>query len=217
MMECISTVRYSIVVNGRSVGNIIPARGLRQGDPLSPYLFNLCVKALSSMLTHAEAKGIITRVPTSPKGPRLSHLFFANDSLLFCKVNSVEWRYLTKILERYERASGQKLNKDKTSLFFSHNTSSEKREEISQLLGLKAMEKYEKYLGLPTLVGRLRLKAFKGIKDKVWAQLNDWKVHFLSQAGKEILIKAVIQAIPTYCMSVFLLPLSLCKELNSLM
>ena len=60
-------------------------------------------------------------------------------------------------------------------------------------------------------------KAFKGIKDKVWMRLNDWKVHFLSQAGKEISIKAVVQAIPTYCMSVFLLPVSLCKELNSLM
>jgi hypothetical protein len=82
---------------------------------------------------------------------------------------------------------------------------------------LKATEKYEKYLELPTLVGRSRLKAFKGIKDKVWARVNDWKVHFLSQAGKEMLIKVVIQAIPMYCMSVFQLPVSLCKELNSLM
>jgi hypothetical protein len=156
-------------------------------------------------------------VPTSPKGPRLSHLFFVDDSLLFCKANSVEWRRLTKILEKYEKASGQKLNKEKTSLFFSRNTSLAKREEISHLSGLKATEKYEKYLGLPTLVGQSRSKAFKGIKDKVWVKLHDWKVHFLSQAGKEILIKAVIQAIPMYSMSVFLFPLSLCKELNSLM
>jgi hypothetical protein len=217
VMECITTVRYSIVVNGRPVGNIIPTRGLRQGDPLSPYLFILCAEALSSMITQAEAKGVITGVPTSPKGPRLSHLFFADDSLLFCKANSVEWRRLTTILEKYETASGQKLNKEKTSLFFSRNTSAARREEITQCSGLKATEKYEKYLGLPTLVGRSRMKAFKGIKDKVWARLNDWKVHFLSQAGKEILIKAVIQAIPTYCMSVFQLPVSLCKELNSLM
>jgi hypothetical protein len=68
-------------------------------------------------------------------------------------------------------------------------------------LGLGAIDKYEKYLGLPTLVGRSRYKAFKGIKDKVWKRLNDWKVNFLLQAGKEILIKALVQAIPTYCMS----------------
>jgi hypothetical protein len=103
VLECISTVRYSIVVNGSPVGNIIPTKGLRQGDPLSPYLFILCAEALSCMITHAEITGVLTGVPTSPKGPRLSHLFFADDSLLFCKTSSVEWRRLTKILERYEK------------------------------------------------------------------------------------------------------------------
>jgi hypothetical protein len=135
--ECICTVTYSVIVNGNPVGHIIPSRGLRQGDPLSPYLFIICAEALSAMLTRAEQKGVITGVPTSKQGPRLSHLFFVDDSLLFCKANSVEWRRLTKILEQYERASGQKLNKEKTSLFFSRNTSMAKREEITQLSGLK--------------------------------------------------------------------------------
>jgi hypothetical protein len=169
------------------------------------------------MLNKAESLGVITGVPSSKKGPRLSHLFFADDSLLFCKANSVEWRRITNILEKYEEASGQKLNKDKTSIFFSRNTSPEKKEEISRLSGLSATQCYEKYLGLPTMVGRSRYQAFKSIKDRVWSRLNDWKVKFLSQAGKEILIKAVVQAIPTYSMSVFLLPNSLCKELNGLM
>ena len=66
-------------------------------------------------------------------------------------------------------------------------------------------------------MGRLRYKVFKSIKDKVWSRLNDWKVKFLSQVGKEILIKAIVQAIPTYSMNVFLFPISLCKELNALM
>ena len=128
------------------------------------------------MLTCAESTG----VPTSRRGPRLSHLFFADDSFLFCKANLVEWRWLTKVLDRYEMAFGQKLNKEKMSIFFSHNTSVEKRKEITRLLGLQATDKYEKYLGLPTLVGRSRYKAFKGIRDKVWKKLNDWKVNFLS-------------------------------------
>ena len=118
VMACVRSVTYSIVVNGRPVGHISPSRGLRQGDPISPYLFLLCAEALSSMLCKAETAGVITGVPTSKKGPKLTHLFFADDSLLFCKANSVEWRRLTKILERYEEASGQKLNKDKTSIFF---------------------------------------------------------------------------------------------------
>jgi hypothetical protein len=125
IMICVRSVTYSIVINGQPVGNIIPSRGLRQGDPISPYLFILCAEALSAMLNQAERMGVITGVPTSKRGPRLSHLFFADDSLLFCKANSVEWRRLTKILEKYEEASGQKLNRDKTSIFFSRNTSLE--------------------------------------------------------------------------------------------
>jgi hypothetical protein len=217
IMECVRTVSYAIIVNGQPVGHIVPERGLRQGDPLSPYLFLICAESLSAMLSKAERNGIITGVPTSKNGPRINHLFFADDSLLFCKANSVEWRRLTKILDKYEEASGQKLNKDKTSIFFSRNTSREKREEISHLSGLQATQKYEKYLGLPTLVEQSRSKAFKNIKDQVWDRLQSWKVNFLSQAGKEVLLKAVIQAIPTYCMSVFLLPVTLCKEINRLM
>jgi hypothetical protein len=217
VMECVRSVTYSIIVNGQPVGHIKPMRGLRQGDPISPYLFLICAEALSAMLNQAEVRGVISGVPTSKRGPKISHLFFADDSLLFCKANSVEWRRLTKILDKYEAASGQKLNKEKTSIFFSRNTSAEKREEITRLSGLQATEKYEKYLGLPTLVGKSRVKAFKSIQDRVWNKLQNWKVKFLSQAGKEILLKAVVQAIPTFCMSVFLLPITLCKEINKLM
>jgi hypothetical protein len=137
IMGCVKSVSYSIIVNGQPVGNIKPSRGIRQGDPLSPYLFLLCAEALSAMLTRAEKKGVLTGVPTSKKGPTLSHFFFADDSLIFCKANSVEWRRLTKILDKYEAASGQKLNKEKTSIFFSCNTSPEKRMEITQLSGYK--------------------------------------------------------------------------------
>jgi exonuclease III len=106
VMGCVKSVSYSVIVNGQPVGNIKPTRGIRQGDPLSPYLFLLCAEALSALLTRAERKGVLTGVPTSKKGPTLSHLFFADDSLIFCKANSVEWRRLTKILEKYEAASG---------------------------------------------------------------------------------------------------------------
>jgi hypothetical protein len=85
-------------------------------DPLSLYLFLICPEALSSLLHHAERSEIITKVPTSRKGSRLNHLFFPDDSLLFRKANSMEWYKLTRLLERYEIASSQKPNKDKTSI-----------------------------------------------------------------------------------------------------
>ena len=114
IMACVRSVTYSIVVNGQPMGNIIPSRGLRQGDPITLYLFLLCVEALSSMLSEAKNIGVITGVPTSKREP----LVLMDDSLLFCKTNSVEWHRLTKILEKYEGASDQKPHREKTFIFF---------------------------------------------------------------------------------------------------
>ena len=108
------------------------------------------------MLTKAERKMVLTRVLTFKKELLLSHLFFVDDNLIFCKANSVEWRRLTRILKKYEVALGQKLNKDKTSIFFSYNTSPEKRMDITQLLRLQATQSYDKYPGLLTLFGKSR-------------------------------------------------------------
>jgi len=129
----------------------------------------------------------------------------------------VEWRRLIKNLGRYEVASGQQLNLNKTSIFFSQNTSEESKLEITTLSGLQATQMYDTYLGLPVLVGKSRFQAFQVIKDRVWKRLNNWKLKFLLQAGKEILLKAVIQVIPIYSMNVFLLLSTLCKEINGLM
>jgi len=217
IMACVRTMSYSVAVNGNVVGKVIPSRGLRQGDPISLYLFILCAETFSSLLTKAQQKGVISGVPTSKKGPSISHLFFADDSLVFCKANMVEWRRILNIIDVYERGSGQRINVNKTAVFFSRNTSVDIRRQIIHLSGLVEANRYDSYLGLPTLVGRKRTVAFQSIKDKVIRKLNNWKSKLLSLAGKEILIKAVVQAIPTYSMSVFLLPIGLCKELNHLM
>ena len=124
---------------------------------------------------------------------------------------------MLKILEKYKGASGQKLNKEKTSCFFSRNTSVKRRREISQMSGLHATQRFDKYLGLPTLIGKSWVKAFKSIKERVCDYIHNWKVKFLSQAGKEILFKSMAQAILTYCMSVFKPPGTLCKEINGMM
>jgi hypothetical protein len=108
VMMCVKTVRYSILVNGAPCGLITPSRGIQQVDPISPYLFLICAEALSAMLTQANMDGRLNGVPTSRRGPILSHLFFADDSLLFCRANLCQWNHLTSILQMYEEASGTK-------------------------------------------------------------------------------------------------------------
>lgn len=104
----------------------------------------------------------------------------------------MEWRRLLKIIGIYEEGYGQKVNLNKTSVFFSRNTKLSRRQEILSLSGLSETHGIESYLGLPCFVGRSRNKAFQFIKEKVWKKLNNWRNVFLSQAGKEILLKADI-------------------------
>jgi hypothetical protein len=148
---------------------------------------------------------------------QLNYLFFADDSLLFCRTNIDEWNNMQEILEMYEKSFGQRLNKEKMSLFFSKNTKVEVRAHIKALAGVNSTQSYEKYLGLPSLIGRSRIRSFKNIEGRIWNRINGWKEKFLTHAGKEVLLKSVIQAIPTYTMSVFKLPKTLCKRINSMM
>jgi hypothetical protein len=147
----------------------------------------------------------------------LSHLFFVDDSLLFCRANFLESINLFQVLQTYERAFGQQLNAAKTSIFFSRNTGAEFKAFIRNSAGVSIFTGFEKYLGLLALVGRSKRQTFTSICGRVKAKLDGWKEKFLSQAGKEILLKVVFQALPTYCMTVFRLPQALCKSLNSLM
>ena len=123
---------------------------------------------------------------------------------------------LQRILQVYERALGQQLNRAKTSLFFSSNTNPSVQEEIKQRFGAQVIKQHEKYLDLPSLVGRKRRNTFNDIKEKLVKKLARWKEKLLSKASNEILIKAVAQAIPTYIMSCFKLPDTLCEELTSM-
>jgi hypothetical protein len=217
LMTCFWTVSYSVLVNGQPYGTIVPTRDIRQGDPLSPYFFILCAEGLSSLLQLAKRDRRITGLPITMGGIRLNHLFFADDSLLFCKASIIEWLSIQELLQIYEKASGQKLNRDKTSVFFSKNTKEEAKELILSNAGVSSTRRYEKYLGLLALIGKSKVSAFTSIKGKVWDRINGWKERFLSQTGKEVLLKAVVQAIPTYTMSVFLLPKTLSKDINSMM
>ena len=125
MLMYVKTVSYSVLINREPKGKITPTRGLRQGDPISPYLFLLCAEGLTAMLKREESKGLISGVSVCRGAPRISHLLFVDDCIIFGKASVDEGYRVLKVLADYKEESGQKLNKEKTSLFFSRNTSRE--------------------------------------------------------------------------------------------
>ena len=135
IMRCITTISYFVLINKVAHGNIVPSRGFRQGDPLSSYLFLLCADSFSLLINKAVRSHIMSGLSIYRGCPMISHLFFANDSLLFYKVSSQECQHLIDILRLYEAASGQKINTDKSSVFFSANTPKEKKVETLDILG----------------------------------------------------------------------------------
>ncbi|KAL4610617.1 hypothetical protein ACB092_08G063900 [Castanea dentata] len=197
-------------------GNILPSMGLCQGDPLSPYLFQLCVEGFTSLLAKAKLEGKINGASICRRAPKISNLLFANDSLLFCRATQNEVVTTAEILQTYANASGQSINLEKSSVYFSSNTLGRQKMEMMRILGVKEVFHFETYLRLPTLIGRAKYHTFSNLKDRVWKKLQGWMGMLLSKAGKEVLIKAMAQSIPTYTMSVFQLPLKLCDELNAL-
>ncbi|XP_019161408.1 PREDICTED: uncharacterized protein LOC109158044 [Ipomoea nil] len=190
IMLCVTTVSYRFLVNGSPTEAILPTRGLRQGDPLSPYLFIICAEGLSLLLQQAQANGVIHGCRVARAAPPVSHLFFADDSLLFFKANVQEASEIKNILTTYESLSGQMVNYQKSSICYSKNTSGADRDIVAQTLGVVQAPNFGKYLGLPAFVGKNKKMAFAYIEDKIKQRIGSWNKKLLTQAGKEILLKS---------------------------
>ena len=106
MMSCVKTVSYSIMVNGEPIGMIHLERGIRQGDPLSPFLFLLCMEGFHALIKHSVRNGDIKGFSLCKRGPKLTHLFFADDSLFFCRSITKDCNNVLKLLGEYESLSG---------------------------------------------------------------------------------------------------------------
>jgi hypothetical protein len=121
IMKCVTTVSFSILINGQPTDKFVPQRGLRQGDPLSPYLFILCAEVLSGLLTKGQYEGSFHGVNIALNAPPISHLFFADDSLVFCRSDPKEVSFIMNTLQLYQNISGQKVNTEKYEMVFNPN------------------------------------------------------------------------------------------------
>ncbi|XP_021766307.1 uncharacterized protein LOC110730792 [Chenopodium quinoa] len=148
--------------------------------------------AFSALIKKASDHRLVHGSGASRKGPKISHIFFADDNLLFARANRVECSKIVDIRNIYEAASGHKINYDKLEVSFSKGVCVRKQEELVDLLKMKPVMKHEKYLGTPTVIGRSKRMVFAALKDRIWKKLQGYNGKLLSRARKEVLIKAVI-------------------------
>jgi hypothetical protein len=217
ILRCVSSVSFSIRVNGVLSHEFRPTRGIRQGDPISPYLFLLCSEGLSCLLRSIGPMHISRGVRVGVHSPWISNLLFADDCIVFTEASRRGADRLKEILEKYNMGLGQLVNRDKSAIFFSQNSSSEMKTEVTQGLNIHKEALEEKYLGLPTDAGRNLSGVFEYLPAQIRGRIEGWCGREASCAGREVLLKSVAQAVPTYSMSCFLLPINTCKKMKSVM
>ncbi|GKV26879.1 hypothetical protein SLEP1_g36097 [Rubroshorea leprosula] len=148
VMSCVSSSSISILVNGNKTDAFLPSRGIRQGDPISPYLFILCMEYLSIKLSNDMAEGKWKGSKAGKRGPTLSHMFFADDLVFVGKATLTNAQYLKDTLDFFCSRSGQMVNNAKSKILFSKNVDQITRDNISQSLGYQQTNE----LGKATLV-----------------------------------------------------------------
>jgi hypothetical protein len=216
VLECVTISSFSILVNGGQLENFKPFRGIRQGDPLSPYLFILCMEYLSLKILEACDNNSWKAIKVSRRGPSISHLFFADDLLLCAEASSSCFLTITRILEDFCLQSGQKVNLSKSKVFFSPNVNHILRHHLCDILGVSSTPNLGKYLGFPLSPNGRNTRDFDFVVEKVQAKLSSWKAKLLSPAGRVILVQSVTFAIPAYYMQNVALPIRICSSLDKL-
>ncbi|KAL6190194.1 hypothetical protein ACLB2K_036592 [Fragaria x ananassa] len=215
IMHCISSVSFSIMLNGIPKGWFQPTRGIRQGDPLSPYIFILAMEPLIRNLNLlASNSKYHVGLLTSPLGFRISNLMFADDCLIFAKASKKAARKISQVLDAFSAASGQKINFHKSSLFFSDKVNSSTKNEIVNVINIQHKRTIGKYLGIHNVVFWKDPTNAKELLQRISSKLSGWKQNTLSRAGKTTLIKANISGMPNHVMSCFKCPKKLTDEID---
>lgn len=214
--HCMSTVSVYVLVNGLPGETFFPTRGIRQGDPMSPYIFIICMEALSKLLYHAETNGKISGIKVTRNCPYVSHLFFADDSFLFTSATIVQARNLLDTLKIFSGSSGQVINYQKSGIYFSKKVENKHCKLLARILKVGRITQNNTYLGTLLFFSRYKSFNYQNLLDRVYNRVQGWKAKFLSQAGRTTLICSVTSAMPMYQMMCFLIPKKTSDKLDAL-
>lgn len=180
IMTCLTSVRYSVKLNGTLLSTFAPSRGLHQGDPLSPFLFLFVADGLSLLLDEKVLQGAITPVQVCRRAPGISHLLFVDDTLLFFKADNGQANVIREVLDDYAVGTSQFINPAKCSMLIDDITPASVHAEIRSTLQIVGNGFEDKYLGFPTPEGRMNKGKFQSLQEKIWKRIIMWGENYLS-------------------------------------
>jgi hypothetical protein len=214
---CISMVRFSILINGSPEGFFGSSRGLRQGDSLSPLLFVIVMEALSRMMNKAVEGGVLSSFQVGSRDQSMvhvSHLLFADDTLIFSDANPAHIFNLRVLFTWFEAISGLKINFNKSEMAPVGNVPD--LGNLADILRCKTAQLPINYLGLP-LGAKAKSKAiWDPILEKMERKLAGWQRMYLSKGGRVTLIKSTLSSLPTYYLFLFPIPSSVALRIDKI-
>ncbi|XLR04694.1 hypothetical protein S83_070892, partial [Arachis hypogaea] len=213
--ECVTTASMSVLINGSPSKPFRMERGLRQGDPLSPFLFVLVVDVLHRMVGEAVRNGRISPLLVGRDNIELSHLQFADDTILFCPQDTEIILNYKRLLRCFEWMSGLSINFDKSNLILVNC----KQEWVTNMYGLLGCAEATlpiRYLGISLGANPRLVKTWKPIIDKVEDKPSLWKAKSLNKAGKLVLIKSVLNSLPVYYLNLYKIPKAVAEKIIGL-
>jgi len=215
---CISTTTMAVIINGEPGPTFLPKRGIRQGCPLSPYLFILAVNELAICLQKNSASNNIQGIMLGPSCPRIHALLFADDLIICGQANADEACKINAILNKFCSASGQTPNLNKSSIIFSKNVDTQSKKEVKNFFPVSDLQPNAIYLGHPLIFNHAdRSKAYSFIINKFRGKLSKLKANKLNHAGRLTYINSVLASIPIYYMTTILFSKKFIEKITSIM
>eukprot|EP00253_Pinus_taeda_P009912 PITA_09912 len=205
---------FSVLINGIPYETFRPSRGIRQGDPLSPFLFVIIAKGLDRNIKSSTLSRGLKGLPFN-NSPSYSHQQFVDDNMLFGHPSVQEARLFKDILSSFSDASGALINRVKSQIFF-FNTPVSTQRLIARILGFTIAGLPSKYLGAPMIASALKHYSWRDLINKLEAKLFLWTHRSLNMANRVILIKAILQSMPLYLFSLLAAPKWVIKEIRNL-
>lgn len=214
IMSCVTTTSTSILINGNPTEYFNPTRGIRQEDPLSPYLFILGLEMFSRKINTTVDYCAWQPISLATRGPLMSHLFFADNIILTAKVTPLTYESIIDTLNHFTTHSYQTINFHKSKIFFSKNCSTTTKTSVLNLFHINEGKTFGRYLGFLIFVKKPSKSDFQFLLDNFKNKLAGWKIKFLAKAGRTTLICSTLNHLPNHIMQYLTIPSHILSHLT---